>query len=166
MTSPEAMAIGLWQHDYTVRSIEHWSQRIGMGLFGAAFLVIALVTWLKPERFPRACFELFCAYLLFLAATFRPWYVIWVVAIAAVLPLGWATARSAIWSLTSIGVYGLFIWGWNWWRVDFYTIQNVAVPMMFGPPLLIASFEALSALFRRFKPAARSALPNPRSEFA
>lgn len=160
MSSPTAMAIGLWRGSYPVATIEHWSHVVGTSLFAAAFAVQIALTWRRPERLPRACVEVLFAYLLFGAWTFRNWYVLWLIPLVALLPLGWAAARTVTWSLTALAFYGLFIWGWEWWKVDFYKIQNVAVAMTFGPPLLLSGCEVVATLRRARAERARRTAPS------
>jgi hypothetical protein len=51
--------------------------------------------------------------------------------------------------------YAMFIWGWYWWKVSYFRIQNMTVAIMFIPPVLVALFELLVWAWRRLQ-AARS----------
>jgi hypothetical protein len=115
----------------------------------ANVLLQAALTWRRPERLPRAMFEVVFAYLLFGALTYRSWYVIWLVGVAAVLPLGWVTARAVAWSATALFIYAFYIWVWHWWEPGFPTIQKVAVAAMYLPPLALSLAELASRVVAR-----------------
>jgi hypothetical protein len=141
MTSPAALALDLLQPRYAYGEILEWSRRVGVSAMALVLVCLAILVLRRPERLPRAAFEALFAYLLVAAWTFRPWYLIWLVALAAVLPLGWPTARTAAWTFGGLAAYGLFIWGWEWWKVEYVVVQRVAIPLMFGPPLLMSGLE-------------------------
>jgi hypothetical protein len=45
------------------------------------------------------------------------------------------------WTAGGLAGYALFIWVWAWWGADFYTVQNVAVPLITGPCLVLTLIE-------------------------
>ena len=148
LTSPASLAIGLLNHRYPIPSITHWAHIVGYSVFGLGFVLLAAGAWRAPHASLRTWFEVMFLYLITAAWTVRPWYGIWLVALAAVLPLGWTTARAMLWSLGGLGSYALWIWGWEWWKVDYYRVQNAAVLLTHGPPLALALTEAI-VLIRR-----------------
>ncbi len=137
LTSPAAMAIGLLRTDYPVIEIKQWARAIGYSLLLAVLVWQMLVLWRRPERLPRAAFETLFVFLLVATWNFRVWYLIWPVALAALIPWGWPAWRTIAWTAGGLAGYALFIWGWEWWGADFYAVQNVAVPLMTGPALLL-----------------------------
>lgn len=141
MTSPSAMALGIWGPTHGFDTVKPWARGVGAFLFVVVAVAQLAFTYRRPDRLPRAMFETLFAYLAFASFTFRGWYVIWLVALAAGLRDRWPSARTIAWSATTVFVYGLYIWGWEWWKVDFLTLQNAAVPLMFGPPLLLSLAE-------------------------
>jgi hypothetical protein len=82
-------------------------------------------------------------YLFVASWQFRSWYLIWLVALAAVLIERWPARRTIAWTAGAMAVYALFIWVWHWWRTDFVVVQRIAVAVMFLPPLL-ASVGAIT----------------------
>ena len=149
MTSPTALAVELMQPAYTYDQIVGWARWVGIGVVGVALAFGAVATWREFERFPRAGFEVLFVYLLVAALTFRSWYVIWIVALAAVLPLGWPFWRATSWSFGAVAAYGLFIWGWEWWKVDYSTLLRPGIAILFGPPLLATIAEVVVRAKRR-----------------
>ncbi len=150
MTSPAALAVDVFQPAYTYDEIVSWAKRIGIFCLAGALLIAIAVVWDDPERFPRAGFEAMFLYLLVASWTFRSWYVLWIVALAAALPLGWPLWRATAWSFGAIAIYGLFIWGWEWWKVDFSTVLRPGIAILFGPPVL-ASLGEIAVLLARWR---------------
>jgi hypothetical protein len=155
LTSPASLAVGKLTHRYPNATIVHWAHLVGYSILGAGCLAIAIFTFFRPNRVFRSFFEVLFLYLITAAWTVRPWYGIWLVALAALLPAGWPTARALVWSLTMLSSYAMFIWGWYWWKVSYFRIQNMTVAIMFIPPVLVALFELLVWAWRRLQ-AARS----------
>ena len=151
LTSPAAMAIGLLHEDYPVAEIKHWARVVGYGVLLATLAALALAAWTRPDRLPRWCFEALFVFLLVATWNFRGWYLIWPVALAGLLPWGWPAARMVAWSAGGLAGYALFIWGWEWWGADFYTVQNAAVPLMTGSALLLTLAEAVSLVRSRIR---------------
>jgi hypothetical protein len=149
MTSPAALALDVFQPHYAYDAVYDWSRRLGVASVALVLLGLLLLVARRPERLPRAAFEVVFAYLLCAAWTFRPWYLIWLVALAAVQPLGWPAARTAAWTLGGLAAYGMFIWGWEWWKVEYAVVQRVAVPLMFGPALVVTGLEMVVWLAER-----------------
>jgi hypothetical protein len=95
---------------------------------------------------PRAAFEAIYLFLLVATWNFRAWYLVWPVALAALLPWGWPAWRMVAWTAGALAGYGLFIWGWEWWGAEFYTVQNAGVLLMTGPTVLVTAAEVVSRL--------------------
>ena len=149
LTSAASLAIGLYQNRYPVPTITHWAHLVGYSIFALGFVVLVVAVFRKPDRAARASFEVLFLYLITAAWTVRPWYGIWLVALAAILPMGWPTARAMIWSLGGLASYGLWIWGWEWWKVDYFRIQNVGVEITLGPAIALAVVEAIVRTWQR-----------------
>lgn len=146
LTSPAAMAIGLLHDRYPTAEIKRWAEFIGVGILLAVLIGRLLAVWHRPRRFGRAAFEVLFVFLLVATWNFRGWYLIWLVGLAALLPWGWPAWRTVAWTAGALAGYALFIWGWEWWDVDFYTIQNVAVPLMTGGAVLLTLAEGVVRL--------------------
>jgi len=140
-TSPAAVVVEQLSLFIDVLTARTWVVGIGTCLVAIAMATLLWSVWRRPDRLIRAWFEMLFVFLSIASWNFRGWYLIWLIAAAALLPLGWATARTVTWTAGSLAAYSLFIWVWAWWDVDFTTIQNVAVPLMFGAPLLLTAIE-------------------------
>jgi hypothetical protein len=149
LTSPAAMAIGVLQEHVAADDVRWWVQRIGYGLLATTMLWQAARVFRRPERLTRAVFEILFVFLLVATWNFRGWYLVWPLAVAALLPSVWPAARASAFTFGAMSVYALFIWIWHWRQTDFVTIQNVAVPMIVGPALLVTALELGVALWRR-----------------
>ena len=80
--------------------------------------------------------------LLFGVPALREWYGIWIIALAALLPLGWPAARAVVFSAGALGSYGLAIWIQAWRGTNFADIGIFMVMLMLGPAVIVALFEA------------------------
>ena len=149
LTSPAAMAVGLLRDDYPVAEVRRWARWVGQAILLAVLAWQAIAVWRRPARLPRAAFETLFVFLLVATWNFRVWYLIWPVALAALLPWGWPAWRTIAWTMGGLAGYALFIWGWEWWGAEFRTVQNVAVPLMTGAALLLTLAEAVVWLTRR-----------------
>lgn len=142
LTSPAAVAVGFLRESIGEEGARRWVTAVGLAIFAGGLAWWLRTLWRDPARLGRAAFE--TLFLLLLAATWnwRPWYVIWLVALAALLPGGWPAARAIVWGAGGLAGYALFIWGWHWWPVEFQTIQRLAVLLMTGPALGLTLVEA------------------------
>ncbi|MGH2558642.1 MAG: hypothetical protein ACRDJH_06230 [Thermomicrobiales bacterium] len=149
LTSPAAMAIGVLQEYFAAADVRWWATRVGYGILAATLVWQAVQVLRRPAWLPRAVFEALFVFLLVATWNFRGWYLIWPLAVAAVLPSPWLAARAIAWTAGAMSVYALFIWIWHWWEVDFLTIQNIAVPIIAGPAILITVLHISVALWRQ-----------------
>ena len=147
LTSPARLALGVLQDDLGYADAGPAIRLVTLCLLLMALGWRAGTVWERPERLPRAAFEVVLVYLLVAAWTFRTWYVIWPVGLAALVPWGWPAARMIAWSAAALSGYGLFIWIWHWWGVDRETIERMGVLVMFGPVLVVLAAEWGRAIF-------------------
>jgi len=147
-TSPAAAAIALFNDYYPHDSLTHMATWAGRALVLVAVLWQAIVLWRRPERLPRACFEVLFMLLLVAMPNARPWYLIWLVGVAALLPWGWPAWRAILWSAGALASYGLLIWVEAWWQPGYDTIQVVVVPLILGGTLLATLAEIVVRIRR------------------
>jgi hypothetical protein len=138
LTSPAAVAVDLLSHLTNPDPARTFVELAGGALLGVCLLRQFVNVWRQPAIWPSALFEALFAYLLIAAWQFRSWYLIWLVAVAAVAAGSWSRLRVLAWTAAAMAAYALFIWGWHWWHIDFATIQRVAVLLMFGPPVIVS----------------------------
>ncbi|HET8980367.1 MAG TPA: hypothetical protein VFN87_19605 [Solirubrobacteraceae bacterium] len=144
LSSPLELALTLpaLLNRFPAGAIERW----GMGLGEAATLlalgVAALALWTRPARLAAACFEVLYVFLLLATWNFRPWYLIWLVAAAAVLPGRWPALRTALWTAGALGGYAVLIWLRAWWGNGHdLRLVAVAVGVIFAPTALATLAE-------------------------
>jgi hypothetical protein len=101
-------------------------------------------------------------FLFLLVATwnFRPWYLIWLVALLALLPVGWPFWRTLVWTAGALLAYAHFIWVAHWWEADFNARRNVGVLIEFGPVIALSLVQLGRAVLAR-APAAGSTRQAP-----
>ncbi len=149
LTSPAAVAVGLLRAEIGEAAARRWVIAVGAAIAAGGLAWSMLVVARRPGRLPRAAFEVL--FLLLLAATWnwRPWYLIWLVALAALLPWGWPARRTIAWGAGGLAGYALLIWVWHWWPLGFQPMQRAAVALMFGPALALTAIEAGRAIARQ-----------------
>ena len=108
-------------------------------LGGLAFL--GRVVWRRPERFPRASFELLALLLATATWNFRPWYLIWPLALAATLASPWPLRRMIAWSAGALAGYAVLIWAVPLAGIDRQSANVAAVLVMFGPVAVATLLE-------------------------
>lgn len=149
LTSPAALAVTELRNDFALEDIKWWSRLIGQTIVFGAIVWWLPRLWRQPARLPRAAFEVMFLFLLVATPNFRVWYLIWLVALAAIVPAGWPAWRAIAWTAGGLAGYGLFIWGWEWWKAPFADVQLAGVAMMTGPVVVLTLAEAVIHLRRR-----------------
>ncbi len=148
-TSPAAV-IARWITPNPVSSgVQEDVKWICLGLFSVVCLWAVVRVWKRPDRLPAVAFEVFFAFLLVATWHFRAWYLVWPVALAALLPLGWPFVRLGAWCLASLLTYGIYIWIWDWWDVEWVEIREVGVLATFLPPLVLTVAAVAVWVWRR-----------------
>ena len=149
MTSPGSV---LWTY---LRDSGHdpaWRERIitaGQAIAAAVTLALAGMAWRRPDRLVRYLHETLVVVVLVGIPALRPWYAIWIVAFAALVAPGWATARAVAWGAGAVAYYAITIWVWDWTKLPFASIQPWFVLMLVGPGVFLTLAEIGAALRRR-----------------
>jgi hypothetical protein len=133
-------------HEFQLRgepdSVSHTIIRAGQIIAGIIILGLTILAAWRPSRMIRYAFEAFFILLLFGVPALREWYGIWIIALAALLPLGWPAARAIVFAAGALGSYGLAIWIQAWRGTNFADIGMFMVLLMLGPAILVALLEA------------------------
>lgn len=164
-TSPGSVAI----HQLRDRIAEETIQRVAQ-LIGAGAVTATILFWLgrlrsAPARLPIAAFEVVFVFLLLATLNFRGWYLIWLVALAAICGGRWEAARAAAWTSGAMAAYPLFIWVWGWREYTFDRVELIAVTLMFLPPIAVTLAQIATRRagpLARFNPLALSDTANRR----
>ncbi len=88
-------------------------------------------------------------FLLLATTNFRGWYLIWLVALAAMAASNWAVARSVAWSAGAMAAYPLLIWIWGWRGYTFTRVELIVVALMFLPPLTVSAAQVATWLWNQ-----------------
>jgi hypothetical protein len=83
VTSPAASALILLDDHYPREAIRPWLRLLGVGSVLIVWAYQAGALSRRRERLPRASFEVLFVFLLLAAWNLRPWYVIWLLGLAA-----------------------------------------------------------------------------------
>ncbi len=145
--SPVQLTTNLLEERYGFETVRAWSRGIGQGIFTLIVALQSIAIWRRPDLLPRAAFDAMCVVLV-VATWVRPWYGIWGVALAGLLPWGWPALRAIAWSAGGLALYALMIWIWHWWPTDIQTIHSLATIVMVGPFLAVVFVEMISAIRR------------------
>ena len=120
---------------------------IAYGLF--ALLYLRELRRLQPsfDGLVYACYQALFVFLLIGNTWFQPWYVIWLVGLAALQVGAPVAARTVAFTLGAMLVHLVTGFGWrmNWLDSSEPLLQLAAVALVFTPPLLVALFEAWRA---------------------
>jgi len=126
---------------------ERWVQGVGSTILATTAVILLVRLARGRVGFERALFEAMFALLLVATWNFRPWYIIWLVALAALLPIGWPLFRTVTWAAGALLAYAHYIWVrevWPWDRTVFFLI---AIAIAFVPVLAVTLTEAVSPVF-------------------
>ncbi len=108
----------------------------------------AVAAWRRPEALPRIAFEQLFWFLLLATSNLRPWYAIWIVALAVTLPLGTPLVRAIALSTGMLLSYGYSGWVQNWTEPEWLVRNAINLAIMLGPVLLVLVWEAARSLVR------------------
>lgn len=123
---------------------------VSAALFLGGLWLLGRRLWRDPERFPRIAFESLSLFLAVATWNFRPWYLIWLVALAAPLPGRWPLPRTNAWAAGGLAGYAVLIWLNPLTGADRLTGGVVATLLAFVPP---AAALLLEWRERRYGPA-------------
>lgn len=97
----------------------------------------------------RTSYNVLLFYLLFSCLWFQPWYIMWIVPLAALLPAGREAMTAMLFSLSAMAKYLVFDFFW-YWNPDLLTtprIETLAVVVIYMLPL---AYVLLSVLQRQW----------------
>lgn len=141
LTSPAAVALSILNDRLPEGTARPLVTGVGVSLMAVALGVALIRVWREPENLRRSLYEVMFVFLLIATWNFRVWYVIWPVALAATVPIGWPAWRAIAWSAGALAGYVLFIWIWHWWPADFAIVQAIGVAILTGPAVIVTVAE-------------------------
>lgn len=119
------------------------------------------VAWRRPDALARIGYEQLFWFLLLATSNLRPWYVIWLVALAAVLPLGMPMVRAGAWAIGAMASYYYTSWIQNWGDPTWLERVSTTVAIMLVPVLAVTIWGGIRALRRDRLPAEVPTSTNP-----
>lgn len=139
-------------------TVQHILKPLAFGTFGLVYLVTLARLRAQPQRLLQVMVIGLTAYLLIAAFWFHPWYVTWLVAVAALLPLTRYATLALLFSFTAVLLDAVWLIAWRLkWYGDHLGIgRGMTVLVVFGPvmlyllgwglltvwPSLVAAFQA------------------------
>lgn len=147
--SPVAVALRFFTPRFPGVDLRAWLRLVGMIILFGYLALQSFLVWRRPSHVARAMFEVLCIFLIVSTWYFNAWYLIWLVALAAVLPWGWASWRVIAWTASAMAGYGFTTWIQAWRDLDFPTVQAWGVALMFLPAALLIVAEAVAHGARR-----------------
>ncbi|MFN8482764.1 MAG: hypothetical protein U0768_06930 [Anaerolineae bacterium] len=108
------------------------------GLFGVLYIWQLLRLVGTFDSLVYGAYQVFFFYLVIAAVWFQPWYVVWLVPLAALLVGAPVVERTVIFSFTAMLVHVFLGFGWRlaWFGGNIPTLQMVTALVIVGPPLL------------------------------
>ncbi|MDP9383111.1 MAG: glycosyltransferase 87 family protein [Chloroflexota bacterium] len=149
VVSPANMVVHALRDTYPAGEIKRWLKLAGWVILAAATLWHGLAVWRRPEALLRASFELFYVFLIIVTTYFQGWYLVWPLALVALLPWGWPAWRMIAWSAGAVAVYALFIWVRRLWIPDGVVLLRIGIPLISGVSALLTLAEVISLASRR-----------------
>ncbi len=148
LTSPGAAIVSIGNRlDWTI-DVAFWTRRVGDIVLGLITLVLVALAWRRRLRLERALFEVMFAFLLVASWNFRPWYLIWLVALVALVPLGWPQRRVTVWTVSALLSYAHYIWIREWWPWDRFSFSLTGIAITFVPVVIVTGTELLTGPWR------------------
>ncbi len=151
VVSPANAIAHLLENTYPVSEVKRWLKIIGWGILAAALVVASGSVWRRPDRLPRASFEVFFVFLMVVTTYFQGWYLVWPLALAALLPWGWPAWRMIAWCAGSMAAYAVWIWVRHYWVPDGTTLLYYGIPTISGLAALLTLAEIATHLARRLR---------------
>lgn len=129
----------------------HWTFNVtDVGKRGAEIIValtLLALLWLLIRDWitgPHAMLLVMTVYVAVGAWNFRPWYLIWIVALTALLPVGWPFWRGAAWTLGALLSYSHYIWLREWWPGSGFSFELTGIAFSFVPLLALLAAQLIA----------------------
>ncbi|MDQ3674508.1 MAG: hypothetical protein M3365_09060, partial [Gemmatimonadota bacterium] len=148
LTSPGAAIVSIGNRLDWAFDVALWTRRTGDMVLVLITLVLVALAWRRRLRLERALFEVMFAFLLVASWNFRPWYLIWLVALVALVPLGWPQRRVTVWTVSALLSYAHYIWIREWWPWDRFSFTMTGIAITFVPVVIVTGTELLTGPWR------------------
>jgi hypothetical protein len=153
--SPLSALIGTWGEEVpNTPAIAHVKNLLTLA-FAGLYLVALLRVRRDPATMIRACVEIIFLLLILLTWWFWPWYVVWGVALAALLPASAHARLFVLFSTTAMLIYVSSAWRLTIWNFD------SSFPLAVGTGLLVFTTPVIYAIVQVFSNGARLPARDP-----
>lgn len=129
--------------------VRSWYEEFSMVLIIVITMVGTVVAWKRPGLLPRIGFEQFFWFLLLATTNLRPWYGLWLIAVVAILPLGFTWLRAGAWIVAAQFSYALGAWVRHWFDMSSLEHDSLNFAISLGPVLLVIAWWALHSVTSR-----------------
>jgi len=128
----------------------HDARFVGLPFLLAFGVYIVFEAWRLPTSVTAliaASYRVTLVYLMFACLWFQPWYLIWLLSLAAIWPDLTAAHQSVLFSFTAMLNYFVFdyVWIWNAAHLDFLAIQVIAVAAIYTLPIGYAVWNVITS---------------------
>ena len=142
--SPASAFVGRWGEDIPNTPLVLGVKRA----LTAAFLVLYAIALLRLRRSPsglvRTCVEVMFLFLVLMTWWFCPWYVVWGLALASLLPMTTHSRLFIIFSATVMLIYVSSVWRLSLWNfTSFFPLALGTALFVFVAPVFYAAMHLL-----------------------
>ncbi|MCC7353305.1 MAG: hypothetical protein IT330_06060 [Anaerolineae bacterium] len=138
--SPAALAVqALVKQGWNVERAAQVIGQVALTVFGAIYLVILARTERGAPGFAMSSLAALWVYLLIGGLSFRHWYPLWLLPLAALVPHPVLVAGALVFSLTGELSPAYYTFGWIWWgpSIGWDGLVAIGIPIVFGLPVAI-----------------------------
>ncbi len=113
--------------------------QIALATFGVVYLIILTRTERGSLGFATSGLAVLWAYLLIGGLSFRHWYPLWLLPLAALVPKPVLVAGALVFSLTGELSPAYYTFGWVWWgpSIGWDGLAAIGIPIVFGLPVVM-----------------------------
>ena len=152
---------GHWAWDLDVRT---WYEQFSTFMIILLTVTGTFMALKRPDWLPRIAYEQLFWFLLLATSNLRPWYIIWLVALAVVLPLGMPFIRAAAWSIGALFSYGYTGWVQNWADPNWLERTSINLGITLAPVLLVMLWSAVRIVRTRWHEYSTNGFPSSAPE--
>ncbi len=137
--SPAALTVQIlvqrgWEWEHAARVVG----QVAVGGFGLVYVLILARTGKGAQALATSSLSAWWAYLLIGGLSFRHWYPVWLLPLAALTPHPALVAGALAFSLTGELSPAYYTFGYVWWgpRLGWDGLVAIGIPVVFGLPLV------------------------------
>lgn len=129
--------------------VRAWYDELSTVLIITIAVAGTVAAWKRPQLLPRIAFEQFFWFLLLATTNLRPWYGLWLIAVVAILPLGFTWLRAIAWVVGAQFSYAIGAWIRHWFGLDVVEREVLNFLIALGPVLIVTVWWAKNTINAR-----------------